>query len=184
VDHNVKILGAVIAGGASRRFGSDKASALLAGRPLLDHICDALRAQADGVIVVGRDWPGLTSVTDRPAPNLGPLGGICAALQYGLVNGFDAVLTTGCDILPLPDFADIYVADVPTVVEDQPLLGCWPCAMAPALEAHLKATTNLSVYHWLDLIDAAQIKISSNHHNFNTPADLAAYADSLAIHPR
>lgn len=178
----MKILGAIIAGGASRRFGSDKASALLAGRPLFDHVTDALRGQVDEVIVVGRQWPNLTSVTDRPAPNLGPLGGLCAALHYGLAGGFDAVVTAGCDMLPLPYFAGLYDEGAATVVEDQPLLGVWPCSLAPALEAHLTASTNLSVYHWLNLIDAKQIALTGQHHNFNTPADLAAYASSLAIH--
>lgn len=180
----MKMLGAIIAGGASRRFGSDKAIALLGGKALLDHVCDALRSQADAVIVVGREWPGLVSVADRPLPHLGPLGGICAALHHGLAGGYDYVLTAGCDILPLPDFSKWYGANVPTVVESQPLLGCWPCALALDLEKHLQATTNLSVYHWLDHVDANLISLSGVHHNFNTPADLAAYADSLAIHPR
>ncbi len=178
----MKILGALIAGGASRRFGSDKASALLSGRPLLEHVAEALREQANDVIVVGRDWPGLVSIADRPRPNLGPLGGICAALHFGQVGGYDMVVTAGCDILPLPDFRALFTTTVVTVVEDQPLLGCWPTAMAADLEQHLERSTNLSVYHWLDMVDAAHIELPGVHHNFNTPADLDRYADSLAIH--
>jgi molybdopterin-guanine dinucleotide biosynthesis protein A len=37
-----KILGVVLAGGLSTRFGSDKAQALWRGRSLLDHALDAL----------------------------------------------------------------------------------------------------------------------------------------------
>ncbi len=37
VDEAVKLLGAVLAGGSSTRFGSDKALALLAGKPLIEH---------------------------------------------------------------------------------------------------------------------------------------------------
>src|SRR3546814_3555756 len=39
----VKTLGAVLAGGRSSRFGSDKALAMLGGRTLLDHAQAALR---------------------------------------------------------------------------------------------------------------------------------------------
>src|SRR3546814_5673419 len=58
----VKTLGAVLAGGRSSRFGSDKALAMLGGRTLLDHAQAALRPHCDALIVVGRgeglaDWP-------------------------------------------------------------------------------------------------------------------------------
>src|SRR3546814_6935480 len=41
----VKLLGALIAGGQSRRFGSDKALAVIEGKPLLNHVIDALRSE-------------------------------------------------------------------------------------------------------------------------------------------
>ena len=50
------ILGAIMAGGAASRFGSDKALALFEGRPLIDHVAQALADQAAAVIVVGH-WP-------------------------------------------------------------------------------------------------------------------------------
>ena len=54
------LLGAVLAGGRSERFGSDKALARLGGRTLLEQAVEALGAQCDAVIVVGRE--------DAPAP--------------------------------------------------------------------------------------------------------------------
>ena len=53
-------LGAVIAGGRSSRFGSDKAMALWQGRPLIDHAIDRLvmNAQlmgADAVVMMRFD---------------------------------------------------------------------------------------------------------------------------------
>jgi molybdopterin-guanine dinucleotide biosynthesis protein A len=53
----VKRLGAIIAGGKATRFGSDKAAALLNGRPLIEHVADGLREQVDALIVCGRAWP-------------------------------------------------------------------------------------------------------------------------------
>jgi len=48
------ILGAVLAGGQSSRFGSDKALAALGGRTLLERAVASLETHCDGVIVVGR----------------------------------------------------------------------------------------------------------------------------------
>ena len=76
----MKILGAILAGGQSRRFGSDKAVATWHGKALLDHVADALRPSCAQLIVVGRTWPGLETIADYPAPGLGPLGGLAGAL--------------------------------------------------------------------------------------------------------
>ena len=113
----MKLLGALIAGGQSRRFGSDKALALIAGRPLLAHVIEGLEQQVDEVVVCGRQWPGLTSLPDRPATDQGPLGGICAALHHARDNGFDAVLTAGCDTLPVPGALAELLDDRPGVVK-------------------------------------------------------------------
>ena len=48
------ILGCVLAGGQSQRFGSDKALAELAGRSLLARAVDALWGWCEAVVVVGR----------------------------------------------------------------------------------------------------------------------------------
>jgi molybdopterin-guanine dinucleotide biosynthesis protein A len=72
------ILGAVLAGGRSSRFGSDKAMAMLDGRPLIDHAI-AAGPHCAAVVVCGRDHPGHVCLADRPAPDMGPLGAINAA---------------------------------------------------------------------------------------------------------
>ena len=48
------VLGAVLAGGESRRFGSDKLAARLGDRTLLDHAIAWLTARTDAVVVCGR----------------------------------------------------------------------------------------------------------------------------------
>ena len=55
----MRVLGAIIAGGQSRRFGSDKALAVIDGRPMIAHVTEALRPQVEMVAICGRDWPGL-----------------------------------------------------------------------------------------------------------------------------
>ena len=50
----MRVLGVVLAGGQSRRFGSDKALAEIAGRTLLDRAVATLARQVDTVVVAGR----------------------------------------------------------------------------------------------------------------------------------
>lgn len=72
----------VLAGGRSTRMGTDKAQALLNGRPLLSYALGILREAGLAASIAGGQ-PSLSAFAplvpdDRPI--LGPLGGICAAL--------------------------------------------------------------------------------------------------------
>ncbi|MCR5872033.1 NTP transferase domain-containing protein [Sphingomonas sp. J344] len=55
---SMRLLGAIIAGGTSRRFGSDKAMAQIAGRSLLDHARAALVQEVDDLVLCGRTVGG------------------------------------------------------------------------------------------------------------------------------
>jgi molybdopterin-guanine dinucleotide biosynthesis protein A len=165
-----KLLGAVLAGGASRRFGSDKAAALLAGRALIDHVIDRLAPQAGSLVVVGRDHPGIVSIADRPS-GLGPLGGLAAALAYAASAGFDAVLTSGCDLPDLPRDLAARLAPGPAVARGQPLLGLWPVGLAAALAAHLAGSADRSLHGWVALTGARTVDCGPIR-NINRPEDL------------
>src|SRR3546814_14028344 len=83
----MKVLGAILAGGASRRFGSDKAEALIDGEPMLFHVAHRLAAQTDGLVICGRSWGSLRTVADRPRPGMGPLGGLAGAIRQDRKSG-------------------------------------------------------------------------------------------------
>jgi molybdopterin-guanine dinucleotide biosynthesis protein A len=148
-----RILGAVLAGGRSSRFGSDKADALLKGRRLLDHAVQALSRHVEEVVVCGRETEGFVGLTDRPAPNLGPLGGINAALHHARKHGFSAVVTTGCDMPYFPaELFDALVGDEAAVLDGQHLAGFWPSTLADTLEAHLLSSADRSLFAWFDRV--------------------------------
>ena len=176
----MRLLGAILAGGASTRFGSDKAAALLGGRALIDHAADALRPQVETLIVCGRTWPGLAGVPDRPAPGLGPLGGLCAALAHAHDAGLDAVLSVGCDVLPIPTDLPRLLGAGPAHVEGQPLFGLWPAALAVEIDRHLAEGGNRSLRGWIERIGARSVKLGVSLHNLNTPADLERAAALVA----
>jgi len=170
-------LGAIFGGGQARRFGSDKAAALLDGRALLDHVASRLLPQVDMLVVVGRDWPGLARVEDRPQSGLGPLGALAGALTHAAEHGFTDVLTSGCDLPDLPEFLAGSLSPGPSVVEGQPLLGLWPASVAGDLLRHLSETGDRSMRGWIARSGARRIALPLPLANINTPQDLAALED-------
>lgn len=168
----MRLLGAVLAGGRSSRFGSDKAEAMLAGRPLLDHVAGALGRMCDAAVVCGREWPGLAAVADRP-PGRGPLGGIAAALAHAEANGFDLVLTAPCDTPRLPDGLIGLLEPAPAYLEDCPVIGLWPASARAGLDAHLRDPGAGAVRRWADAIGAGGRAPGVRVANVNRPGDLA-----------
>ena len=168
------ILGAVLAGGLSSRFGSDKALAALGGRTLLVRAVAALEAQCDGVIVVGRG-----DVSDRPRPGMGPLGGINAALHHAASHGYGEVLTCGVDCGGLGPDARAELAPAPAYVADQPVIGLWPASAAPALDAFLATDAKHSMRAFAAMIGARPVTLSAKTANINTREDLASAQEHL-----
>jgi molybdopterin-guanine dinucleotide biosynthesis protein A len=167
------VLGAVLAGGRSTRFGSDKAGALHRGKPLIDHAIKALAGQCDAVVVVGRDCPGATSLSDWPEPGCGPLGGLAGALDHTARNGFDLVLTCGVDSIGLPPDLLSSLSPAPAYAASQPVLGLWPAAAAGRLKELLRAPGRHSMLAFAEAIGARPVKLGREPANVNTPEDLA-----------
>lgn len=71
-------IGLVLAGGASRRMGRDKALLPWQGRPLLEHMLALLAAAGVERSVVSGDRPEHDGLPDR-RPGQGPLGGLATA---------------------------------------------------------------------------------------------------------
>ena len=180
----MKLLGAIIAGGRATRFGSDKGAALLDGRALIDHVAAALRPQVDALLICGREWPGLESLADRPEAELGPLGGLCAALHAAQQRSFDAVLTAGCDTLPVP-LLNRDVDAVAQVIDHHWLFGLWPATLAPTLDDYLATTADRSMRGWTVKCGARIVPCDTALHNLNTPTDFALYsaANDIAVLP-
>jgi molybdopterin-guanine dinucleotide biosynthesis protein A len=168
------ILGAVLAGGQSSRFGSDKALAELGGRTLLARAVATLEAQCDAVVVVGRHDAPVTTIPDRPAGGMGPLGGIAAALHHAASHGYADVLTCGVDCAGLGADTLADLGPAPAYCADQPVIGLWPASAASAVDALLASDAKHSMRAFAERIGARGVKLAAIPANINTRADLAA----------
>ncbi len=153
-----QVSGAVLAGGQSRRMGSDKAALLIEGEPLLRRTVRVLRSITADVAIIGPPEraalvPDVPILPDR-WPHQGPLGGIATALQS--LAG-EAVLVVGCDMpflnLALLRYLIALAPAYDAVVvraggETHPLHAVYQHRCLPALEEQLLAG-DLQVQHFL-----------------------------------
>lgn len=169
-----RILGAVIAGGLSRRFGSDKALAMIGGHSMMAHVVAALRPQVDGLVVCGRAWPDTEALADLREGRIGPLAGLEAALHFAAEKGFDGVLSIPVDTLPLPfNLNALLVGNHPTVLRHQYLIGYWPIYCRSRLSHHIDSGGR-SLRSWVEQSLARLVDEPFAITNINRPSDLEA----------
>jgi molybdopterin-guanine dinucleotide biosynthesis protein A len=167
-----RLLGAILAGGQARRFGSDKAQALYHGTRLIDRVAEALLAQCAGLVVCGREEPGFRCIPDWPEAGLGPLGGLAAALRHAGERGFTHVLSAGVDAPDLPnELSAVLAGEGAAIVESQPVVGLWSAEAAPVLQAFI-ASGGRSLYRFADHIGARRVELAAPLMNVNRPEDL------------
>ncbi|MEM9311358.1 MAG: molybdenum cofactor guanylyltransferase [Pseudomonadota bacterium] len=168
-----RILGAILAGGSARRFGSDKALAHWHGKRLIDWVAEALDAQCESVALCGREEPGFQCLADMPEAGLGPLGGLNAALSHAAVNGFTHTMSAGVDAPNLPHSLGWALGgEGAAIVESQPVIGLWPVAVAGDLSAFLRQGGR-SLYGFAERINARRVTLDIALMNVNQPGDLA-----------
>lgn len=186
------LVGVVLAGGAARRMGGAKATALLAGRPLAHWALDALRAaRIERLAVVARAdtplpaLPGAEVWTEPDGPRH-PLAGVLHALARARPAG---VLTLPVDVPLAPpavlralataelDGAAAAVARAEGRL--QPLVARFAPAAAALLRADGRATDAVAALRPVVLDVPAD-----GLQNLNTPAELAAAERALAASRR
>jgi len=173
------ILGVVLAGGKSTRFGSDKALAELDGHTLIARAVDALSGWCEYVVVAGRANAPAPTLPDWPTPDMGPLAGLAAALHLARDEGFEAVLSLGVDSAGLPENLPEWLgAETPaiaaTYIASQPVIGLWPVSTVGAIEAILTGPGRHSMRALAEAVGARAVNLPALPANINTAADLAA----------
>lgn len=159
-----KILGVIIAGGLSRRFGSgNKIWAELAGEPMIARAARRLAGQTGRVVLnVNTADERLERLGYPVAPDLskdsqGPLAGLLAVMHWARSHALEVthIVTAPADS---PFFPDDLTARLLAGVEDadeiaiaacdgipQPVFGLWPLSCFGPLKAFLTEAGSLKV---------------------------------------
>jgi molybdenum cofactor guanylyltransferase len=187
------VVGLVLAGGRSVRFGGEKAVALLDGRPLLDWAAARLRSVCARVAINVRAGSEAESVAlaqslqtlyDEAGDALGPLAGVKVGLNWAGAQGARLLAVSPCDAPLLPD--DLYVrllqhADGgPAMAETrdgrQPLCALWPVTSLPDVRDALRGGAHPPTWQMLESIGARKVFFDAPEAfvNINTREDLAA----------
>ena len=93
MDHN-NILGTVLAGGKSQRFGEDKSQVFLKGKLLINYILDEIIDEFREMLIVSNynikfnDFEKITLIEDIQK-DLGPLGGVLSSMKWIKNNNRD-----------------------------------------------------------------------------------------------
>ena len=203
-----RLFGVVLAGGRSRRYGSPKARARLAGVTLLERALAILHAAGlETGVVANRadDLPAgaLSAATPvRPdlTPGAGPLGGLHTALAWARERGDAGVFMLGCDLPLVPPalvarLAIAFDAARPTVPASpgplgiEPLCACYPVSLAADAEDWL-AAGRFGMGEFVrahDPVVVARDELASvagaedAFLNVNTPVDRDRAADLLSL---
>jgi molybdopterin-guanine dinucleotide biosynthesis protein A len=96
------VLGAIIAGGRSARYGSPKAIASVGGTRIIDRVHAALATITPDIIMIA-NAPVIAQAIDIPTradalPSLGAIAGVHAALVWASELGRDGIVAVACDM--------------------------------------------------------------------------------------
>ena len=135
---------AILSGGASTRMGAPKESVLFRGRPMIEHVADALASVAPQVVILGaapsdggaEDLRARVQVLGDARPRLGPLGGIATLLASGLARRY-VVATCDQPMLSRADLEALLACDAPAACLRDAASGeeldPFPCALDASL---------------------------------------------------
>jgi molybdopterin-guanine dinucleotide biosynthesis protein A len=187
------VVGLVLAGGRSVRFGGEKAVALLDGKPLLAWAVERLRSVCADVAANVRPGTeaeavaralGLPVLHDEPGDATGPLAGVKVGLLWAQGQGARTLAVSPCDAPSLPD--DLYVrlleraeggaALAETSEGRQPLCAVWPVSALAAVREALAGGAHPPTWQLLERLGARKVSFErpETFANINTRENLAA----------
>lgn len=187
------LVGYVLAGGRSRRFGRDKSLVVIDGRRAMERQVSILAPICDGPVTVvgtqGHDVVGAAVIGDVGGRQ-GPLDGLVSALDHASGRGAARAVVVAVDLWNLTSeivarMADRFDEEFDDVVHlravesrrDQPLCAVWNVASChPVLEGAFAAGERSVVRAWTELRRRAVDVDDSVLANVNTPEDYAQWS--------
>jgi molybdopterin-guanine dinucleotide biosynthesis protein A len=188
------ILGVILAGGASRRMGADKALLTLAARPMIGHVLARIGPQVGAVAINTNGDParfgafGLPVLPDPVPGQPGPIAGVLAGLAWAARTRPGAALLTvpaDCPFLPPDLVARLAPAGhAASGGRHHPVIALWPAESAPALWAAYQAgTRRMEAFAAIAASRRVVWEGEDPFTNINTPADRAAAELRITSYP-
>ena len=196
-DH--KILGVILAGGKSSRFGSNKSLSNLKNFKLIEHVIQKLNKKFDEILIVSNDSKlifenkKINIIKDCIEGYLGPLAGVLSAIKYANNSKkYQWIMTFPCDT---PFFDEIIIdkmiekttnsKEKIIFIKDKKqrhnIFGTWSTSLEKILEEDL-ANSYRKVDLWADKIGCSfiekDLKNENEFLNINTKEDLL-FAEKL-----
>ena len=178
-----RLLGAVLAGGLSRRYGRPKHAEVVGGTPMVQRAVALLAPVTEQVVVVSsRPVDGLDGALVIPdlIEGKGPLGGLHSALHHATNAGLDGVFLLAGD-LPLVDAHVVgtltetpgHAALAPLRGAEgiEPLCAAYSVDVLAAVERRMESD-DLSLHALFREVDGHSLEMGARAFlNVNTPAD-------------
>ena len=190
-EHN--ILGVILAGGKSSRFGSNKSISNLSNIKLIEHVINKINKYFSEILIVSNDSklklddPNIKIIKDCKEGHLGPLVGILSAMKYAnQKKKYNWVITFPCDT---PFFDEIIVEKmiqktasksekiflIKEKKQRHNIFGIWSTSLEKILEQDINNNFR-KVQLWVDKIGCSyiekDIKNENEFLNINTKKDL------------
>ena len=195
------ILGIILAGGKSSRFGEDKSTAKLGNKTLLDHTVNKIENEFNEILVISNNKEfnfknnKIHVIEDCMDGQLGPLVGILTAMKWVIINkkNYKWIASFPCDT---PFFDIKLISELKIKVKETSkkliflnsnkkrhnIFGLWSMDLIEILEKDIKNSFR-KVELWADKIGYENINIYEEKFdrflNINTKKDLEKAKENL-----
>ncbi len=185
------ILGVILAGGKSKRFGQDKSEVKLGDKTLIEHTLQKIKSKFSKIIIVSNSkiLKDCTIIKDCIDGQLGPLVAVLSAMKWIKKNNFSYnwIATFPCDT----PFFNISIIDEFIKVSKQNnsllyfvkskekrhnIFGLWSLQLIEILEKDIIENNYRKVEKWANKVGVKTINVSYDNldpfFNINTKEDL------------
>ena len=186
------ILGVVLAGGKSKRFGKDKSRIKLGGKTLLEHTLDKIKSKFKTIIIVSNNKiiKDYITIKDCIEGQLGPLVGVLSAMKWIKKNNYSYkwIATFPCDtpffnialidkFIEATKLNDSLLYFIKSEEKRHNIFGLWSLKLVETLEQDILENKHRKVEKWANKIGVKTINISYDNIdpfiNINTQEDHA-----------
>jgi len=195
------ISGVILAGGASKRFnGITKANIVIGGKTIISRINETINDFFDEIIIVTntphefKEYTNCKIVNDQFL-NVGPLGGIHAALKASAKDGLfvfagDMPLLNKEIIIRQIEYYNIHTCDIliPRIGKYiEPLHAIYNSSITDTLEDYLGSDQNYSVREFFKKVNVGYLtfentkEINNAFANVNSPDDISFISKTMGI---